>query len=134
MKPSVIVWDLETVPDLGGFAAANDLVGKSDVEVREWATLLAAPNAAASSVARYSFAAWLTCSASSSLLHCDPGKSLLVGVSNDQTGINRETFSADETGPDVGAYYMLEHTPEDVTVAEPLVARTRECRMIGDLV
>ena len=35
MKPSVIVWDLETVPDLGGFAAANDLVGKSDVEVPE---------------------------------------------------------------------------------------------------
>jgi hypothetical protein len=35
MKPSVIVWDLETVPDLGGFAAANDLVGKSDVEFRE---------------------------------------------------------------------------------------------------
>jgi hypothetical protein len=27
MKPSVIVWDLETVPDLGGFAVANDLVG-----------------------------------------------------------------------------------------------------------
>jgi predicted PolB exonuclease-like 3'-5' exonuclease len=35
MKPSVVVWDLETVPDLGGFAAANDLVGKSDAEVRE---------------------------------------------------------------------------------------------------
>jgi 3'-5' exonuclease len=35
MKPSVIVWDLETAPDLGGFAAANDLVGKSEVEVRE---------------------------------------------------------------------------------------------------
>jgi 3'-5' exonuclease len=34
MKPTIIVWDLETVPDLGGFAAANDLVGKSDVEVR----------------------------------------------------------------------------------------------------
>jgi hypothetical protein len=33
MKPTVIVWDLETVPDLSGFAAANDLVGKSDVEV-----------------------------------------------------------------------------------------------------
>ena len=31
MKPSVIVWDVETVLDLG----ANDLVGKSDVEVRE---------------------------------------------------------------------------------------------------
>jgi hypothetical protein len=35
MKPSVIVWDLETVPDLGGFAAAHDLVGRSGVEVRE---------------------------------------------------------------------------------------------------
>ena len=35
MQPSIIVWDLETVPDIAGFAAANDLVGKSDVEVRE---------------------------------------------------------------------------------------------------
>src|SRR5262245_31635460 len=35
MSATVIVWDLETVPDLVGFAAANDLVGKSDVEVRE---------------------------------------------------------------------------------------------------
>jgi hypothetical protein len=35
MQPSVIVWDLETVPDLAGFAAANDLAGKSDVELRE---------------------------------------------------------------------------------------------------
>jgi hypothetical protein len=35
MKPSVIVWDVETVPDLAGFAVANDRVGKSDVEVRE---------------------------------------------------------------------------------------------------
>ena len=32
---SVIVWDLETVPDLRGFAAANDLEGKSDDEIRE---------------------------------------------------------------------------------------------------
>jgi len=30
MKPSVIVWDLETRPDLGGFVAANDLFGASD--------------------------------------------------------------------------------------------------------
>jgi predicted PolB exonuclease-like 3'-5' exonuclease len=35
MNGSVIVWDLETVPDLRGFAAANDLVGKTDDEVRE---------------------------------------------------------------------------------------------------
>jgi 3'-5' exonuclease len=35
MNGTVIVWDLETVPDLRGFAAANDLVGKTDDEVRE---------------------------------------------------------------------------------------------------
>jgi hypothetical protein len=35
MKPSVIVWDLETVPDLAGFAAANDLVDKSEGDRRQ---------------------------------------------------------------------------------------------------
>ena len=34
MNGSVIIWDLETVPDLRGFALANDLVGKTDEEVR----------------------------------------------------------------------------------------------------
>jgi predicted PolB exonuclease-like 3'-5' exonuclease len=34
MKPSVLVWDLETVPDLAGFAAANDLVGKPEADIR----------------------------------------------------------------------------------------------------
>jgi 3'-5' exonuclease len=34
MGTSIIVWDLETVPDLKGFAAANGLDGKSDNEVR----------------------------------------------------------------------------------------------------
>ena len=31
----VIVWDLETVPDIAGYAAANGLTGKSDEEIRE---------------------------------------------------------------------------------------------------
>jgi hypothetical protein len=40
MPTHAVVWDLETVPDLKGFAAANDLVSKSDDEIREarWAT------------------------------------------------------------------------------------------------
>jgi predicted PolB exonuclease-like 3'-5' exonuclease len=33
--PHVIAWDLETIPDISGFAAANDLIGKSADEVRE---------------------------------------------------------------------------------------------------
>jgi predicted PolB exonuclease-like 3'-5' exonuclease len=32
---SVIVWDIETVADLDGFAAANNLIGKTDDEIRE---------------------------------------------------------------------------------------------------
>lgn len=32
---SVIAWDIETIPDLKGFAAANGLDGKSDGEIRE---------------------------------------------------------------------------------------------------
>jgi len=35
MSDSVIVWDIETVPDLKGFASANDLEGKADNEIRE---------------------------------------------------------------------------------------------------
>jgi hypothetical protein len=30
MPASVIVWDIETVPDLRGFAAANGLTGRLD--------------------------------------------------------------------------------------------------------
>jgi len=32
---NLIVWDIETIPDLQGFAAANYLTGKSDAEIRE---------------------------------------------------------------------------------------------------
>ena len=32
---SVIVWDLETVPDLRGYAAANGMSASTDDEVRE---------------------------------------------------------------------------------------------------
>src|SRR6202048_390172 len=34
LMSNVIVWDIETIPDLKGFAAANGHVGKSDDEVR----------------------------------------------------------------------------------------------------
>jgi hypothetical protein len=34
MCAHVLVWDIETVPDLRGFAAANGLDGKGDDEIR----------------------------------------------------------------------------------------------------
>src|SRR5512142_3320168 len=45
----------------------------SDGETNLGATALAAPNAASSSVARYSFVTRFTACASSSLFHCEPG-------------------------------------------------------------
>jgi len=35
MSNRIIVWDLETVPDIKGFAAANNLTGETDDQVRE---------------------------------------------------------------------------------------------------
>jgi hypothetical protein len=32
--PHVIAWDLETIPDISGFAVANDLLGKLPEEAR----------------------------------------------------------------------------------------------------
>ena len=32
--PHILVWDIETVPDLAGYAAANGHDGKSDDEIR----------------------------------------------------------------------------------------------------
>src|SRR5258708_36049123 len=34
MSPHVLVWDIETIPDIKGFAAANGHDGKSDEEIR----------------------------------------------------------------------------------------------------
>jgi predicted PolB exonuclease-like 3'-5' exonuclease len=34
MPSDVMVWDLETVPDIAGFARANNLIGKSPAEIR----------------------------------------------------------------------------------------------------
>jgi len=35
MNDDVIIWDIETIPDLQGFAAANYLTGKTDAQIRE---------------------------------------------------------------------------------------------------
>jgi hypothetical protein len=35
MSDHVMVWDIETIPDLKGFAAANSLHDKTDAEIRE---------------------------------------------------------------------------------------------------
>jgi 3'-5' exonuclease len=35
IQQNVIVWDIETIPDLRGFAAAKNLEGKSDDEIRD---------------------------------------------------------------------------------------------------
>src|ERR1700687_2938761 len=34
MSNTVMVWDLETIPDLDGYARANNLIGRSPEEIR----------------------------------------------------------------------------------------------------
>ena len=34
MSAHILIWDIETIPDLRGFAAANGHDGKSDDEIR----------------------------------------------------------------------------------------------------
>ena len=61
-------------------------------------------------------------------------RALLVGVGRNQAGIHRKTFAADQAGRNARANDTLEHAPKDGAVAKPLIARTRERRMIWDLV
>jgi hypothetical protein len=61
-------------------------------------------------------------------------RTLLVGIRRDQAGIDREPFAADQPCRDAGLNHVLEDAAENVTVAEPLIARPRERRMIRDLV
>src|SRR5690242_15977669 len=99
----------------------------SDGETNLGATSLAAPNAASSSVARYSLVARLTASASSSLFHRGPGVDrCFIGVRNNQTGIHRKALAADQASSDARAHNTLEHAAEDAAVAEPLIASPRK--------
>ena len=99
-------------------------------------TSLAAPNAASSSVARYSLAARLT--EHRIELFAAPLRSrdrtLLVGVRRNQARIDRKPFAANQTGPDARADDTLEHTAKNIAVAEAVIAGTRERRVVGDLV
>jgi len=46
----------------------------------------------------------------------------VVGVRHDQAGIDSKPFAADQASPDARAHNTLEHTAEDVAIAEPLIA------------
>ena len=58
---------------------------------------------------------------------------MLVGVGLDQARIHGKPFSANQPGCDTGLYDTLEYPAEDAAVPEPLVACSRKCRMMGDL-
>ena len=60
--------------------------------------------------------------------------SLLVGVGNNQAGTHYKTFSADKASPNARFQDTLEYGAENVGVAEPLVACTRERGMVRNLV
>ena len=58
---------------------------------------------------------------------------LLVGVRHNQAGIDCEAVAADQACRQARLDDTLEHMAEEIAIAEPLVAGTRERRMVGDL-
>src|SRR5579859_2586338 len=59
---------------------------------------------------------------------------MLVHIRLNQARIDRERFAADEPGRDAHRYHALEYTAQSIALAEPLVPRATEHRMIGNLV
>jgi hypothetical protein len=59
---------------------------------------------------------------------------LLVGVRDNQACIDRKAFAANQARGNARLHNALEHAPEDSTLEEPLVAGTRERRVIWDVV
>ncbi len=57
---------------------------------------------------------------------------MLIGVSLDQARIDCKTFATNQTGRDTCFDDLFEHTTENISLAEALVAGTRERRMIRD--
>ena len=52
----------------------------------------------------------------------------------DQARIDRECFTAYQSGGDAPRHHLLEHSAQGIALAEALVPRTAEHRMIGDFV
>ena len=78
-------------------------------------TSLAAPNAASSSVARYSFVARLAvCGAIAPLRSAD--RPLLIGVCHNQARIRRKALAPDQAGPNTGSDNAFEYAPENAAV------------------
>ena len=61
-------------------------------------------------------------------------RALLIGVGLDQAGIDGKTFAPNQTCGNACFDDTLEHVTENISLAEALVARTRECRMTRDSV
>src|SRR5215472_1350146 len=59
---------------------------------------------------------------------------MLVGVSLNQAGVDRKALTADKTGCNTGPDDPLEYEPEDPVIAETLIARPREHRVIRNVV
>ena len=90
-------------------------------------TSLAAPKAASSRVARYSFTARL---AGLGIIRHLPlwarYGTLLVGIRRDQAGIDGKAFTADQPSRNANLNHPLEDLAEQVAVAEPFIAGTTE--------
>jgi hypothetical protein len=59
---------------------------------------------------------------------------MLVGISLDQAGVHRKALTIDKASRHASLDDTFEHVAKNIVVAEPLVACTREHRVIRQLV
>ena len=61
-------------------------------------------------------------------------RTMLIGVSLNQAGVDRKAFTTDKAGCNARPDDALEYDAENIVIAEALVTRPREDRMIWNLV
>jgi hypothetical protein len=92
---------------------------------------VAAPNAASSSTARYSSIARLAASGGQSPLTSNA--ILPIGIGPDQAGIDRKTFSANQSLIDAAAQDGLKQPSQQIALPEATMAVLRESRVVGNI-
>jgi hypothetical protein len=83
-------------------------------------------------VDKYSFTA-RPARSGSTLFHSE-NRPALVGIGLDEACIHRKALTADQPSLDTGGNNALEHPTKNIVIAEAFVARTREHRVVRDLV
>src|SRR5438067_12431512 len=99
-------------------------------ETNSGATSLAAPKAASSRPAKYSFSAASGLGIKRLLPFRARNRTLLVGIRPNQACVDREPFSTDDTSRNAPLDHTLEHAAKNLALTEAFVPAARDRQVI----